>query len=273
MIKYRKISTLFLSTVIAGVIAPQSALAQKSAQDYVDQAVTHFQQKELDQALEDLNQAIQLNPNHSKAYFERGKVYFEQDKLDQALQNVNQAIHISSDYTEAYGIRGLVYLKQGKIKKALEEFNQIIQVNPKDAIGYFSRGMVYFKQGKLDKALQDLEKAATLFQQKGEIGKYQKVQQTLNQFRQFALPAGGKLLGCGPKPEINPKIDFELKTLPIVGFKVSPSGLVESTKIIRSSGNTNVDNMAQNWTHTCRFFDSPNGRAGKIRVDFIQSGS
>ena len=149
MTKTRKLSTFFLSTVIASIIVPQVALGEKSAQDYFQQARTHIQQKELEQALEDLNQAINLN----------------------------------SDYTKAYNGRGFIYLKQGKLAKALQDFNQAIHLNPNYAEAYYFRGVIYRKQRDRDKAIQNLEKASTLFQEQGKTNNYQRVQQLLNKLR------------------------------------------------------------------------------------------
>jgi len=118
---------------------------QKSAEYYFNQANTHYEKQELDQALEDYNQAIQLNP----------------------------------DLAKAYSNRGAVYGKQGKLEKALEDFNQAIQLNPDLAEAYRNRGIIYKKQGNQEKAIQDLEKAASLYQQQGKTRKYQELQQLL----------------------------------------------------------------------------------------------
>jgi len=71
-------------------------------------------------------------------------------------------------------------------------------------------------------------------------------------------------LGCGPEPEL--ELDKEVNVKPLVNIKVSPSGSVTAANIVQSSGNSKVDRVALDWARSCRFTDSPNGRAGKIRV-------
>jgi TonB family protein len=72
-------------------------------------------------------------------------------------------------------------------------------------------------------------------------------------------------LGCGPKPKL--ELDKEVEVKPLVSIKVSPSGSVTTANIVRSSGQSKVDRVALDWARSCRFTDSPNGRAGKVRVD------
>jgi len=86
--------TFLLSTVVVSIVAPQIALAEKSAKDYINEAKTHYQNRNLDQAIKKLNQAIQLNSNNASYYRFRGFVYKEQDKFTKALENYNQAIQL-----------------------------------------------------------------------------------------------------------------------------------------------------------------------------------
>ena len=76
-------------------------------------------------------------------------------------------------------------------------------------------------------------------------------------------------MGCGSKP----KIDFKVEVRPVVSIQVSPGGSVTSASIVRSSGQSRLDRAALDFARSCRFTDSPNGRAGKIAVSFVQEGS
>ena len=188
-----------------------------SAYDYYSQGIIHLEQKELEQALQNFNQAIQLNPDNGAIYFYRGLVYSKQGELEQALQDFNQAIQysyysshlaeaylhrglvygkqgklekelkdynqaiqINSEFTTAYYNRGVSYIEKGKLKQALEDFNQAIKLNPNFAEAYENRGAIYEKQGNREKAIENFEKAITLFKQQGKTKKYKRIQQYLN---------------------------------------------------------------------------------------------
>ena len=91
MTKFRKLSTLFLSTLVASVMASQVALGEKSAKDYFNQAQTHLQQKEFKQALEDLNRAIQIDPNYPEAYLSRATIYANKGDREKTVENLEKA--------------------------------------------------------------------------------------------------------------------------------------------------------------------------------------
>jgi len=61
-------SILFLYIAIASVIDPKGALAKGWAEVNFNPAKIHYQQKEFDQTLEKLNQAIEINPDLAIVY-------------------------------------------------------------------------------------------------------------------------------------------------------------------------------------------------------------
>lgn len=66
-----------------------------------------------DQAMQDLNRAIKLNPKSANAYVIRGRMYGQQNNDKLAIKDFEQAISIQPQNAEAYGNRGIAYLKQG----------------------------------------------------------------------------------------------------------------------------------------------------------------
>mgnify|MGYP006294883669 CR=1 FL=1 len=134
-------------------------------------------------------QVTEENTKKQKAkenYLDQGKTHYEQEELNKALEDLNQAIEQNPDSVEAYVIRAFIYDKQGKLEQALEDLNQVIELNPDSAEAYAARGLVYKKQGNRNKAIKDLEKAKTLYQKQGktETKEYQEVQQKLDKLRQ-----------------------------------------------------------------------------------------
>ena len=49
---------------------------QKSAEEYYNSAIEYNNQKELNSAIDEINSAIEIDPNFAAAYFERGKIKF-----------------------------------------------------------------------------------------------------------------------------------------------------------------------------------------------------
>ena len=81
---------------------------------------------------------------------------------DQAIEDFNQAISLDPKDATAYRYRGFNYLYLGQYQRAVTECNQAIHLNPKDAEAYSNRGLAYNELGKNDLACVDLWKACNL---------------------------------------------------------------------------------------------------------------
>jgi tetratricopeptide (TPR) repeat protein len=50
-----------------------------------------------------------------------------------AIQNYNQAIELNPKYADAFIDRGVAYADLKQFEKAIQDYNQAIELNPKDA--------------------------------------------------------------------------------------------------------------------------------------------
>lgn len=98
---------------------------------------------EYQKILNDINQALILNPRHANAYIFRGR------------------------------FRGI--LRSDNYLEAIEDFTQAIYLNPNSADAYFERGLTYKFSGNIPQARADWEKAADLLKQQGKLEEYQLV--------------------------------------------------------------------------------------------------
>lgn len=56
--------------------------------------------------------------------------YFQDGKLTVALDEVKQAIAINPDFADAYGVRALIYAQMGEIKLADESYQRALRLSP-----------------------------------------------------------------------------------------------------------------------------------------------
>jgi tetratricopeptide (TPR) repeat protein len=107
------------------------------------------------QAFQDLNQAIELNPNLAKAYYVRGLLQEREfNKSEKALADYNKALALDPSIADAYFARGLLRLS-ADAGGAAEDFQKAIAINPTYARGYYGLGLVY---GKIRGSHDALEK-------------------------------------------------------------------------------------------------------------------
>jgi len=121
-----------------------------------------YEKKDFQRAIFKLNEAIELNPNFSKAYNARGFLYNNLKNYNQAIQEFNQAIILNPNFDWAYNNRGLSYAHLKNYTRAISDFNQAIKINPNDEETYYNRGLTYYYLKNYSQAIADYNQAINL---------------------------------------------------------------------------------------------------------------
>lgn len=111
-----------------------------------------------------LNQNIEPSSslNRSVVYFYRGFAYLSQNNLDRALVDFNQAIELQPTFAEAYSNQVLIYIARGDYSHALAAANQAIKLKPDLVFAYNNRGLVHLTTGDYDRAIADFSQTLKL---------------------------------------------------------------------------------------------------------------
>ena len=105
---YIVVLLIFVVLVGAIIIACGNA-TEDTAEWHFNQGNKLAEQGRYEQAIEDYDQAIRLNPEDADAYYNRGIVYYELGQLERAIEDYDEAIRLNPEYTKAYYNRGIVY--------------------------------------------------------------------------------------------------------------------------------------------------------------------
>lgn len=83
----------------------------------------------------DLHTESDETPNQRRARIrlELASAYFQQGQTHVALDEIKQAIAIDPDYADAYNLRGLVYLRLNDLPLAANSFDRALMLSPRDA--------------------------------------------------------------------------------------------------------------------------------------------
>jgi lipoprotein NlpI len=95
-------------------------------------------------------------------YVARGLHYKDNRDLDRAIADLDQAIRLDPKDAGAYGNRGDAWRAKGDLDRAIADYDEAIRINPKNAFWYFNRGVGNLYAGALPKALADLNQASEL---------------------------------------------------------------------------------------------------------------
>jgi tetratricopeptide (TPR) repeat protein len=103
---------------------------------------------ELKSALEYFEQAIRINPNHSKAWYNKGMSLFRLgESREEALRCFEKALEINPLDAEAWNNKGAVLAMSGKDKDALTSYNRALDLKPGYSKAWQNKGMLLLKLG------------------------------------------------------------------------------------------------------------------------------
>jgi serine/threonine protein kinase len=114
------------------------------------------------EALEDLNNAIALDPNYADSYNKRGEIRYKLGDKNGALEDYNYAITLDSNFAKPYLYRGGIRIESGDIQGAIADFNKVIEVDPGFTDAYIPRGLVRYTSGDTKGSIEDFTKAIEL---------------------------------------------------------------------------------------------------------------
>jgi tetratricopeptide (TPR) repeat protein len=129
--------------------------------------------------------ALPLEPKSAADWLKRGVENAKKNDLDGAIADFNQAIQLKRDYAAAYFNRGTTYANIGRRQDAIADYTQVILLKPNNAYVRYNRGLLLADAGNKQEAIADFQQAATLFKQQLN-NKWQ--ERALNKLKQLQQP-------------------------------------------------------------------------------------
>lgn len=114
---------------------------------------------DVDGAIEDFNEAIQLNPGKATAYFNRGFLNNTVGRFEQAILDFSEAIQLLPNYDEAYFQRAIGRTQLEDLQGAVDDLGQTLRLNPFCIKAYYQRAEVLAELGDHQGALADYSQA------------------------------------------------------------------------------------------------------------------
>ncbi len=153
--------------------------AEKKAKSvkHIDAGVDLQSRQLYDQALDEYNLALQLDPSNASIMVNLGTAYQAKGDFASAIAKYQQALQIDPNNNSAkQGLQtasaqnqdkqlkdissaGDDSFKQGKYDDALQKYKQLLDLNPKNAVAHFDMGATYQAKGDLDSAIDQYNNA------------------------------------------------------------------------------------------------------------------
>jgi tetratricopeptide (TPR) repeat protein len=166
------------AVVESGFVTPSQAVQERDLQVAMASPLTPPQSPDLDpqflaqrglgilaegrrnkDALKDFNEAIELDPQLSIAYYGRGSYYISQERYDDALAELDEAIALNPLDAMAWFSRGEVHRMQKSFPEALRDMDEAIRLDSSHETAFRGRAEVHCAQGHYAEAISDLQEA------------------------------------------------------------------------------------------------------------------
>lgn len=109
----------------------------------------------LDEALEDFQAALRVNPRHVGALINRADVWSRKDESQKALDDLAAAISINPNESEAYRQRAEIHTSRREFDAAIEDLTAGIRAEPRKTACLLDRAMAFALKGEHQKAIDD----------------------------------------------------------------------------------------------------------------------
>jgi tetratricopeptide (TPR) repeat protein len=128
-------------------------------------------------AMKDYNTALEKNPKFADAFFARGNIKMKLQDYYGAISDYSAAIGLNENYIEAYFNRGKAKQMLLAYEDAINDCSKIIEMHPKNIDAYYMRGILRINFGDTKNGCLDLSKAGEL----GDLKAYEAIKEKCNQ--------------------------------------------------------------------------------------------
>jgi tetratricopeptide (TPR) repeat protein len=115
-----------------------------------------FINEKYENSIDLFTQAAEFSPENKLVFVSKSVAYLKLERAEEALNDINRAIEIDENYAKAYHIRGLIHEKSGNDNEALSDFTHAIDLDPEYGAAYNSRATLHTKMGNEDLATEDI---------------------------------------------------------------------------------------------------------------------
>ncbi len=146
---------LFISALM---LNPGCTSKEEKEAKHLKKAKAYLAEERLEEAVIELKNVVQLDPNHDEAYVELGDAYLKLQKPKEAYQAFLRAVSINPDNTEAQIKLGQIFFLAKKTDEAREKVELVLSNDPDNTDALNLLAGVQLEEEDVDGAIRTLEK-------------------------------------------------------------------------------------------------------------------
>ncbi|AEE14921.1 Tetratricopeptide TPR_1 repeat-containing protein [Thermodesulfobium narugense DSM 14796] len=128
---------------------------------YFGRAIDYYLEKKYDQSLEDVDNAIKLEPR-SEYFLFKASLEQSNGKIDDALSTINSAYKLYPNSLQILEFKSSLELEKGDYENALLDVNKALEIDSKKADLFFLKGNILYDLSNFQGSLEALNFAISL---------------------------------------------------------------------------------------------------------------
>ncbi|KAJ2501066.1 TOM (translocase of outer membrane) complex component [Coemansia sp. RSA 1972] len=157
---------------VAAVEKTDGSGVQRVADIYSLRGMFNFLKSNLDQALEDLNKALVVEPSHVRSYLRKANLFTEKKDLEEVSSLLDQAHKADSENAETFFQQGQVHFLKQEFEAASNDYKRAAELDPDFVYPRIQLGVVQFKVGKIEEAMATFDEAMKKFPTRSDLYNY-----------------------------------------------------------------------------------------------------
>jgi tetratricopeptide (TPR) repeat protein len=129
---------------------------------YLNEGLSSLNRSDYENALEQFNMAIALNPNSARAHNLQGVAFFRLNNFKDAEEQFQKAVALNASYAEAYNNLGSLYFAKRQFEKAKDMFKKTLSLSPDSVSALYSLGTLLMFLGQVEEGISYLSRGIEL---------------------------------------------------------------------------------------------------------------
>ncbi len=153
---------LAVALLLAACGSPSSPTPSADAQIHLQAGRDALEAQDYRRAVNELEQAVRLDPNLGEAHFRLGNAYLQLKEYAKAEASFRNALKIDPNDANSHANLGVTLYALDRLTEAEAEFRAGLKVTPDDAELHYLLAATLLQQNRLDAAKAELDKAIEL---------------------------------------------------------------------------------------------------------------
>lgn len=141
------------------IIDANEEMKAETAEEYTDRGIALFYLNHYEDAINDLNAAIELDVNFDYAWKTRSLVYFISSKFNLAERDIRKAIEINPTAEYFHDLGNILSSKNSKDYESIDCFKKATELNPTSEYYWNDYALDLGEKGKIQESLNAFNKA------------------------------------------------------------------------------------------------------------------